>query len=400
MNDLAFNRHSYAQGRGFDGAGRATVQHQYWYTGAHDYPWNKTHDYDDAGRLAGTTDWVGRRAYHRDAAGTLLSEIEPNGTVRFQASTLAPAGHELASVTVGGTAMIPIWDDVGRLTADGAGRSYTWDPFGALVRADVPGSWRYLYDAFGRRVEKAGPGGVVERSVYDGWHAIATYDGTGALTKRVVFGPLDDQPLSVMQDGDVFYPAGNTRGDIVTVFDDAAQLVEQPKYDDYGNMYLSGPSLSWHCEDTVAAPCQPVTGFGFNGQLRDEETGLYYYKNRYYSPTLRSFLSRDPLGFVDSTNPWLYVGGDPVNKTDPLGLDASGTAADATNEFADFLSHSTNGAEAMVMVVAAIEGGTPEAFAKVVQNASPALKALGYAGVGLTVLTLGIAIARGMGPRS
>ena len=47
---------------------------------------------------------------------------------------------------------------------------------------------------------------------------------------------------------------------------------------------------------------------------------MYYYKNRIYSPTLGRFLQTDPIGTAGGINLYAYVGNDPVNATDPLGL--------------------------------------------------------------------------------
>ena len=53
------------------------------------------------------------------------------------------------------------------------------------------------------------------------------------------------------------------------------------------------------------------------------EAGLFYYKARMYSPTLGRFLQTDPIGYADGLNWYTYVGGDPVNGVDPLGLQGS-----------------------------------------------------------------------------
>ncbi len=59
--------------------------------------------------------------------------------------------------------------------------------------------------------------------------------------------------------------------------------------------------------------------YGYTGREPDE-TGLIYYRARYYDPTLGRFTQRDPIGLQGGINPYAYVGGNPVNFTDPSGL--------------------------------------------------------------------------------
>ncbi|HOI95809.1 MAG TPA: RHS repeat-associated core domain-containing protein, partial [Syntrophobacter fumaroxidans] len=52
----------------------------------------------------------------------------------------------------------------------------------------------------------------------------------------------------------------------------------------------------------------------------DAETGLHYNRHRYYDPKTGRYLTPDPIGLAGGINPYVYVGGDPVNRMDPLGL--------------------------------------------------------------------------------
>ena len=64
--------------------------------------------------------------------------------------------------------------------------------------------------------------------------------------------------------------------------------------------------------------------------IQDSETGLYYYRARYYDPATSRFLSEDPIGFGrGQTNFYDYVANDPTNLIDPTGNQSlEGTAID------------------------------------------------------------------------
>jgi len=57
----------------------------------------------------------------------------------------------------------------------------------------------------------------------------------------------------------------------------------------------------------------------FTGRQFDIETGLYYYRARYYNPYIGRFLQTDPIGYGDGMNWYVYCKNNPLRFLDPSG---------------------------------------------------------------------------------
>ena len=201
--------------------------------------------------------------------------------------------------SIGGT---PLGYDLnGNLLNDGT-HIYTHDAVNRLV--DVDGTITYTYDALGRRVSKT-VNGTVTKYVYDGARVIAEYDGAGQLLRKYIYGPGLDEPMLMQTGATRYYYLFDSLGSVIGLTDASGSLVESYRYSVYGQPLQAS---------TVGNP------YLFTGRRFDSETGLYYYRNRYYSPQLRRFIEPDPIGFEGGMNLYAYVGNDPGNATDPWGL--------------------------------------------------------------------------------
>ena len=118
----------------------------------------------------------------------------------------------------------------------------------------------------------------------------------------------------------------DAQGNVVAMTDENARVLERIWYDAYGRIkefrYWAGSS-TLNSAGTVGAQgyydySVTKNPYLFQSQRLDKETGLYYFKNRYYDPETGRFITRDPAG--DGPNLYAFVNNNPVCYVDPYGL--------------------------------------------------------------------------------
>jgi RHS repeat-associated protein len=210
-----------------------------------------------------------------------------------------------------------------------------YDPKGNLATA---AGWTYGYDAQNRLTTMQGPGmtitmtydplnrvitrnvnGAVTQNVWEGWHLIEEHRPDWSLQRCYLQGANQNEMVAAF-DGNVYsnhWYWQDGRGNTSHITGDSAALLERYTYD------LSGaPTFydGWDNERFGGSAYDPR--FLFAGSQYLPETGLYDMRNRFYSPTLNRFLQTDPIGFAgDALNLYRYCGDDPVDHSDPMGLD-------------------------------------------------------------------------------
>ncbi|MEV5968134.1 RHS repeat-associated core domain-containing protein [Kribbella sp. NPDC051952] len=310
---------------------------------------DRTFRYDVWGRLRTATAgqqpaWTWAQDYEYDIFGNRTSVVA-SGSIE-PGNAITPDGE--ASLA---------YDKANHITTDGFG----YDKTGNLVSAHVNGhGFSYQYDAASRLTyAKDDATGEVTGFVYGACNR-------RRATLRLRSGPWPPgDPPSNMANPDritaaTFY-AWDYNQVIVTHQDTGPPFGEHLVWKDV--YVFLGPRLLSHYENHPA-PGEPVvfehpgpTGtrvvsrrdsstsheplpYGsrlvrdggasraFTTYERDMSTGLDYAVNRFYQPSLGRFLQPDPIGAAafDPVNPasfntYTYAGNDPVNRTDPIGLD-------------------------------------------------------------------------------
>lgn len=114
----------------------------------------------------------------------------------------------------------------------------------------------------------------------------------------------------MIRDGQTYYYHADGLGSIIAITDSNGNVVQRYEYNSFGEItYQQDANFK-----------QPYT---YTGREYDEESGLYYYRARYYDAKIGRFITQDPISFVGGDeNLYSYVWQNPVNWIDPLGLDS------------------------------------------------------------------------------
>ena len=195
-------------------------------------------------------------------------------------------------------------DPNGNLTSDGT-KTFQWDANNKPITVKQGGSTlaSVTYDGSGRRASKTA-GSVTITYAYDrGTQFLEERSSVGA-TARYVDGPGTDRPLAQVVSGTASYNVADHLGSVVRTTDSAGTPTLTREYDSWGNP-LQGSSTG---------------GYAYTGREWDLETGLYYYRARYYAAGTGRFISDDPSGLEGGLNLYAYVQNRPTISVDPSGL--------------------------------------------------------------------------------
>lgn len=268
--------------------------------------------YDDANELTGlsytnSSGPLGDLAYTYDAAGRRSSVSGNWASGQIPAATTSDYQYDGGNRLISRNGAVPTYGGDGAMQSDGQGNSYTWDVRGRLAQITQGTSVvaAFGYDSFGRRVTKTiGSNSITY--LYDGLNPVQEQ---GSISSTSLTGLGIDERYARDDVGGRTYYLADSVNSTVALTDAGGGVLQQYQYDSYGNVTPTNSSLS------LTNPYQ------YTGRENDQ-TGLYYYRARYYSPAMQRFISEDPLGLGGGTNVYAYVGGNPLNFTDSSGEQA------------------------------------------------------------------------------
>ncbi len=298
--------------------------------------------------------YVKKIQYNYDDDGNRTSVVTtPYGQ---SAQTTTYSTNNLNEYTsVGGTTQVS--DANGNLTDDGT-YLFLYDYKNHIVQVKLKSTSAviasYRYDALGRRVEK-NVGGTVERHVLSIWndpgvvedlsHVVSVYDGSNNWKQDFVWSDQVDGIQMLEQKDILDYDSdGNTSeltrsfyhrnvlGAIMEITDLNQVVVVSYRYDPYGNVTITRGGSS-HTTDPLGQH------WTFTGRFLDDESGLLYYRARFYDPRLGRFIHRDPLGYLSGPSLYQYALNTPTNYIDPAGT--TSVSVGGVGEFAAAIAHVT-----------------------------------------------------------
>ena len=292
--------------------------------------------YDALDRRATMAAPSGDWAYGYDPDGEVSSVTLPGSNILYtydaDGNRVTGSGvnynvNNLDQYTATGTSAYS-YDADGNLLS-GGGWTYTYDDENRLAgMSNATDTWTYQYDGLGSRVSATHNGTVTQylNDLSGLGNVEAEFNGSGQVVSHYTYGL--DLTSSVPASGSAAYYHFDATGNTAQMTNASGAVVNSYTYLPFGEKLAS-----------TAGVANPFTYVGEYGVM-DEGSGLYYMRNRFYSPTLGRFVQQDPTGLASDTNLYRYSANNPLSYVDPDGTNFTDCVDSFTNSDA---SHFING---------------------------------------------------------
>lgn len=273
-------------------------------------------------------------------AGTGSLQVRSNGIDPPAASlTTNKPGKSINSVVV----VRPDSNGWITLQATGANMRVVIDATGWFEPIPKPQEWTYTYNGDSLRTTRTAPDSTTSAFAWDkasGLPLLLT-ETTGSNRTTYIYGPSGLPVEQINPDGTILYLHHDQLGSTRLLTNPNGTIAGTATYDAYGTPTTTGT----------------VSRLGYAGQYTDPGTSLQYLRARYYDPLAGQFLTRDPL-VAQTREPYGYTGNNPINRTDPMGMDWGpiGWAADQVSD----LCIDTGGNDSCDTIAEQHPGGTQQ----------------------------------------
>lgn len=259
-----------------------------------------TYTYDNKNQLLTVSNSTGViESYTYDNVGNRTKLIEGTQTTNYTYSaddSMLTAGSNSYTYDANGNL----------LTRTGAAQSYEYNPADQLIKVNLPGnknnSFKYYSD--GSRLSMTDQNGSLTYFLYDGDNILAELNADGTTRNTYTSNGVNGWISKNSPTESYFYYTDGI-GSISNLTDGDEATVKSYSYNSYGKVIDHTGTLN--------------NRFAYTGQVRDSDTGLFYYRARYYDPEVGRFTQKDPSGMVDGTNLYVYVQNNPLTYKDETG---------------------------------------------------------------------------------
>ena len=165
----------------------------------------------------------------------------------------------------------------------------------------------FTYDTLNRRIAK-NVNGILARFLQNEENIWGDADGNGSVTARYLLGNrIDEMFARYWPSRGIDWYLTDNLGTVRDVTDITGANVEHVSFDSFGRFLAHSPPYF-------------VDRFLFTGREWDSETGLYFYRTRFYDPFIGKFTALDPMGCeLSEYNLYAYVKNSPIRFVDPTG---------------------------------------------------------------------------------
>ena len=219
----------------------------------------------------------------------LPTGISPITMISITYDTNGPINKPLSVYNLGTTYNVSYSNDLVTNISSYAGFNYSYQGrklAGITHNNDIIS---YHYDEEGNRDKKAVNDNVTYY-YYSNGKLIAEVSQQLNRTIKYLYNE-NDYLFGFIYNGSTYYYLKDCFGLIKGIIDDNNTIVVSYEYDAFGNILSIGGSL--------ASTIGQINPIRYKGYYYDNESGLYYLKNRYYNPELRLFIQADDVSYLD-----------------------------------------------------------------------------------------------------